>query len=671
MKLFFWLPLTFILSFLVSCSTTPKKNPPKVASYDAKKELSQAQIELAAGNEKKATSRLRNLIAKHPKSDVADDASLALAQIYFKQNNFEQAYKVYIGMVESDVLSPNEAEALLGASRSLHRLGRMEEALALNSRGLKIAGLSENQKLEFYRQRYGLQSMLGDRLDSLRSLAFVFEKDPKTENRTSAQARAYELVNMSLNESDLEKVVSDSAFGFVRGPAAFRLALAKLKAKDFSEARTLFANASAWSPGTPVQKQADNYLVQIDSRRKVEPFTIGAELPLTGKYAPIAQKTLRGLQLGLGIYGPDRSEFKLAVVDSEGTPDGARKSVERLVTEDNVIAIVGSLLSRTAPTVVSKTEELGIPSITLSQKSGLTESGTYVFRNAVTSEMQVKELVRQAMDQLGMRRFALLYPNEPYGVEYANLFWDEVLAKGGMITAAQSYSPQETDFRGPIRRLVGTYYLDDRRVEYQNRVRAWFKKQKKLTTRQSPPDDLLPPVVDFDAIFIPDGPKAVGQIGPMLAYQGVQRVRLLGTNVWNTGETVRRGQRTVENALFVDTSLTTDANFKTSKFYADFTKTFGEEPGLFEAQGYEAGMILRHLISQGERSRVGLAQALAQLREFQGVSGPMSMNNQREIVRPLTIYIVKNNEILAWTPALEGSNLSEPTGATGKKTLRK
>ena len=68
--------------------------------------------------------------------------------------------------------------------------------------------------------------------------------------------------------------------------------------------------------------------------------------------------------------------------------------------------------------------------------------------------------------------------DEPFGVEYANLFWDEVLARGGSIAGAQIYSPAETDFRGPVKRLVGTYYLEDRKTEYQGRLKEWYKKQK-------------------------------------------------------------------------------------------------------------------------------------------------------------------------------------------------
>lgn len=675
MKYILRLTLLAVIATILSCATAPKRKPaPRPAPVDAKKELSQAQIDAAAGSDNKAIQRLKKLIAKHPQSDVADDAGMQLAKIYTKQGKHEDAYKTYMSLVDSDVFSPNEGEALLGAARALHKMGRLDESSALSARGLKIPGLSDALKLEFHKHRYLVLSTIGDRMEALRTLAFIHAKEPKPEIRANAQARAGEIINLYLNEADLEKVVGNEEFGFVRGQAAFRLGLLRLKNKDYDGARSMFAKASDWGQGTPVQQQAENYLNQVDARRRVDANTIGAVLPLTGKHGPVAQKTLRGLQLGLGIYGSDRSSLRLAVVDSEGTPEGGRRAVERLVTEDSVIAVVGSLLSREASAVAQKTEELGVPSIALSQKAGLTESGTYIFRNAVTSSMQVKELVRLAIDQLGLKRFAILYPNDSYGIEYANLFWDEVLSRGGTITGAQIYNPTETDFRGPIKRLVGTYYLEDRKAEYSGRVREWFRKQKKVTSRQQPPDDLLPPIVDFDAIFIPDTPKAVGQIAPMLAYQGVTGTRLLGTGLWNSSEFVRRGQKNVENAVFVDANMVGDPAFKNSKFYREFEKAFGEPPGLFEAQGYEVGVMLRQVIQGGERSRIGLAEGLNNLRQFQGVSGPMSMNDQKEMVRPLTAFIVKESEIVTWNPNYESATPGAGGGGqhpAPKKSIRK
>lgn len=652
-------PMALFFGILTGCASAPRKVPPAVAPVDAKKEFSKVQIEVAAGSDMTAVSKLKSLIEKHPRSDVADDATMLLAQIYYRKGKFDSAYQRYMSLVESDVFSVNEANAILGAARSLHKLGRLEESLALTIRGLKIPGLSDAQRMELYRHRYLVAGTLGDRMEALKALAYLQSKEPPGPNKTAYQTRAQEIVMHHLNEKDLANVSSSSDFGFVAAQAAFRLGVLKLQQRDYDEARKRFRQAAQESQGTPLQAQAERYIEQIESRRRVDPYTIGAVLPMSGKYAVVSERMLNGLELGLGIRGRNRTSLKLAIVDSESSISSATQAVEKLVIEDSVIAIVGSLLSRTSEAVAMKADELGVPSVALSQKAGLTRMGNFIFRNAITSEMQVNELVRVAMEDLGLKKFAILYPNDPYGVEFANLFWTAVKSRGGSIAGAQTYASSETDFRAPIKRLTGTFYLEDRKIEYQNRLKTWFQAQGKIGKRKSPPDDLLPPIVDFDALFVPDSPKAMGQIAPMLSYQGVHNIRLLGANIWNTSEFIRRGQKHVEGAVFIDRTAVDKSAGIARAFYTEFQAAFGYEPGEFEIQGFEVGRLLRQVILEdGQRSRPGLAAALSQIRSFTGVAGVMTMNAQRELSPPLIPYTVKENSIV---------NLQEASSPTIKK----
>ncbi|MBK7845679.1 MAG: hypothetical protein IPJ71_18745 [Bdellovibrionales bacterium] len=59
-------------------------------------------------------------------------------------------------------------------------------------------------------------------------------------------------------------------------------------------------------------------------------------------------------------------------------------------------------------------------------------------------------------------------------------------------------------------------------------------------------------MIDFEALFIPDGVRSVSQIAPMLAYQEVKGIKLLGTNLWNTPELAEKGEKFAEGAIFFD-----------------------------------------------------------------------------------------------------------------------
>lgn len=642
MKIVF-VALFFLLS--THCALTASKRAPEPASSSVRREFDQIQIDIAAGAEKRALTRLRKLVATHPNTDVSDDAYMQIGRIYFKAREYQLAYDAFIAVVNSDIFSPNEAEALLGASRSLYRLGRIDESLALSQKSLKIPGLSNEMRLEIYKSRYVVLAEMGDRLDALRALVYIAEKDPDASSREGHKIKALDFVESRLTSKELDTVIDSSEFGFARGHAIFKRALTAYEQRDFARARDLLQSAIRILDSAEQIEQANSLLNQIDSRRQVDSRTIGAVLPLTGRQSQIAQKTLRGLQLGLGIYGADKSDLRLAVVDSEGHPDVARRAVERLVTEDHVIAIVGSLLSKTATAVASKADELGVPSIALSQKAGITEVGKTVFRNSLTSEMQVRYLVEMAMEKMQLKRFAILYPNDPYGVEFANLFWDEVLARGGKIAAVQAYRPNETDFSGPVKRLVGKYYIEDRQQEYKARITEWYKQQKSVNIRRKPPEDLLPAIVDFDAIFIPDGIRSLGQIAPTLTFYNINNVRLLGTNLWNAEEFLARLDKSCNGAIFVDSMLSSDSAFTQSRFYKEFHRVFGEAPSIFEAQAYDAGLMIRQALAAGNRTRLDLTEQLEKLKGFPGALGKLNYFQPREIDRPVVALTINEGRV--------------------------
>ncbi len=479
--------------------------------------------------------------------------------------------------------------------------------------------------------------------DTLKKLVVQFtEATDKTEKESYLQY-AIDIVDNKLNESALVEVSEGSEYGFLRAHAMYRLAEQSLAAKDIKKAKKYYSNVIDLLPDSELANKASYAISQLEAVHRVDKRTIGTVLPLSGKNAPVGQRALRGLEMGLGLHLPG-SKFKLAVMDSEGNPDSARRGVERLVKEDGAIAIVGSLLSKTAPAVAAKSDELGVPSIALSQRSGITEIGSTVFRNSLTSEMQIRYLVRSAINDLGMKKFAILYPNDPYGIEFTNIFWDEVLARGGQITAVQTYSTKETDFRLVIQRLIGTYYGEARIDEFNVRLKELQKSDKKKSARNDNLETILPPITDFDGIFIPDSSKALGQIAAMLAFNDVRDVKLLGTNLWNTPGLSKRAGNFINNLVFVDSiSPITKGN---PTFMDEYKNLYNETPSLIEIQAYDSGLILRHLISDGASSREDLTKKLAELEKFPGALGSLSVTSDREIDRPLTPLTLEKGEIV-------------------------
>jgi branched-chain amino acid transport system substrate-binding protein len=643
--------IALLFGFILSgCGTAKKK--PEPAGADLVQQLTKIKQRLKTGKKDQAMASLQKFVKDHPNTEISDEAYILLGDEYYAKKDYPRAHQVYMELAQSDTSTPQEAEARIKAARALIQLNRPEEALTVIDPIFKMEVLDQEQVLAGHKIRYMIALQKNDRFSALRAAITLAKTSLTQSDKDGFRLRAMDIVDSKLTPDELNTVADSSEFDFARGMAMYKIGMNEFEKGNHDRARSLLGSARDLLPETETAEKASETIEQIDSRSRVNPRVVGAILPLSGKLAKMGYKTLRGIQLGLGIYGANSSNIRLAVIDSEGNPDIARRAVKRLVLEDNAVAIIGSLLSKTAVAVASRAQEFGVPTVALSQKSGLTDLGPYVFRNAVTSEMQVRHLVDTAIKRK-MTRFAILYPNDSYGVEFANLFWDEVLARGGSITAVQTYDPKETDFRVPVRRLVGTYSPDDRSTEHASRLKAWKAKQKGLTAGREVPPEILPPVVDFDALFIPDGAKAVGQIAPMLLYNDVENVTLLGTNIWNTPSLLERAGKNVENSIFVDTYLPEATKIENTAFGKSFQKVFQYAPDLFEVNGYDTGSLIRYLIDRGISSRAEMQNQLASVQNFPGALGSVNISGRREVERPLLALTVKEGKVGVLPPEKE------------------
>ncbi len=645
------------LLFVVGCALTKQAPPP--SAPDFQRQMTIIRIDIQRHYFKAATWRLEHLLAQNPQVRGSDDAYILLGDLYYRAGHYTKSYRAFISVLNWKYLSTRDADAEIGAARALYKLSRYDEALNFTKTLLRQSGVPPPILYEANYLQFNIQWQLGDHLDALRSLVYLAENSKNPELREQYHIRAMDIADSGLTEAQIRTIANDPSFGFVQVPALYHVGVEDFKSHDLEDAQNAFENIINDAPNSDLAQSAQNYIQQINAQQTVAPFTIGAVLPITNKNEMIHQsalRTLRGLELGLGIFNRDPSDFKLAVVDSRDNPDMAKRAVEKLVVKDHAIAIVGDILSHTALAVAQEGQELGVPVISLSQKLNVTNVGNDVFQNALTGTALVKKLVKTAMDKYGMRRFAILYPNDGYGVKYANLFWDEVAARGGVIAGAQIYPQDETNFSGSVSRLLGTFYLEARENEYIARLKKWYKKREALSTQPRIPNDILPPITDFDAIFIPDDVVSLGQITARLVASNVgKNVWLLGTNLWNTPGLITRGTAMVNQTLFVDSTGVSESSFTRTPFYLRYEKIFGEAPTIFEAQAYDTGRILKKLIDGGVRTRPDLRDALARIQHFHGLVGDISVDSDREFSRPLTVLTVSNGQIV---PANGPSNSS-------------
>ena len=355
-------------------------------------------------------------------------------------------------------------------------------------------------------------------------------------------------------------------------------------------------------------------------------YTVGVILPLSGVSQAFGERVLQGIQLAIkGIESPGKIPLiSLDIRDSKGSPREAEKAVEELVTKEKVIAILGPLLSNTSERATKKAQQMKVPIITFSQKDFSPGNVDFFFQNSLTPSQQVQTLVDLAIKELGLRTFAVFYPNSPYGLHFKNLFAQEVSRRGGKISGVVVYQEDQTDFSQEIK---GFFKVES--------VQKYDSKKKK--------DDEFKAAISIDGLFIPDAHDRVGTILSQMAYYDIKGLTFLGTSAWNGPGLISIGGSGAEGSIFVDTFSKRDSSPLIANFVQEFRKSYQRDPEILEALGYDGAKFLKDILqSKLIPSPLQLKEEMRLVQNFQGVSGLKGFGEDGKAIR--TLYILKVNK---------------------------
>lgn len=338
---------------------------------------------------------------------------------------------------------------------------------------------------------------------------------------------------------------------------------------------------------------------------------IGEYGSLTGGTATFGQSAHQGIMLATeevnasgGLLG---KKVKVITEDDQSRPEEAKTAVLKLIKQDQVVAVLGEVASSRSLAAAPECQKNKIPMISpASTNPKVTEIGDYIFRACFVDTFQGEAMAKFA-GSLGLKNVAILKDiKNDYSVGLADFFEKTFRAMGGQVSEIQSYSEGDIDFRAQLTAIKG----------------------------KSP-----------DGVFIPGYYTEVGLIARQARELGIT-VPLMGGDGWDSPKTLEIGGAAVDGSYFSNHYAADDPEAKVRGFIDEFKSKYGAVPDAMAVLGYDAASLLFDAIRRaGSAEPSKIRDALAATQGFEGVSGKISMDANRNAQKRLVILKIEGGQI--------------------------
>ena len=340
---------------------------------------------------------------------------------------------------------------------------------------------------------------------------------------------------------------------------------------------------------------------------------IGVITPLSGASAKYGEDIKRGYDMAVeeinengGIKG---RKIKLTYEDSEGKPEKAVSAAQKLINQDKVIAILGALWSSPTLAVAPIAEKNKVVLLSSGSSSPeITKAGDYIFRNEISDELGATEGAKHYYN-LGYKKIAGFYVNNDYGVGYRDITRRIYVELGGTVTISEMFEQDATDFRTQL-----------------------------LKIKDTEPDAIL--IVSYkEAILIL---KQMEELGI--------KKQVLGSTLFEDAEIVEKLGKTADGVIYVYYG-TFDPESE-DRIVVDFLNKFRSkykiDPGYYAPIGYDAANILGSAMQKGGFSSEGIKTALYSTRDFPGISGSTSFDQNGDVIKPVVLKTINKGKFVKY-----------------------
>ncbi len=347
---------------------------------------------------------------------------------------------------------------------------------------------------------------------------------------------------------------------------------------------------------------------------------LGVNAELTGSKPTVGDSCKKAAELlaaqvnqegGLKL-GDKKYRIHLFVEDNEDKAESAAAMAQKLISQDNVLAIIGPNTSGNAIPAASICEGAGVIMISpWSTNPKTTEGKKFIFRACFIDDFQGQVMAKFARETLKVPTAAVLYDvASEYNKGIAEYFKKAFEAAGGKVVAFESYTKDDKDFSSQLTLIKaaspGVLFLPN----YYNEVPLQVQQARRL-----------------------------GIVCPFI-----------GSDSWGSPEILPLCGPELDGSYFSTHYAPDIATETAQKFIRAYEVKYGKKPDDVAALTYDAGGLLLTAITQaGVLDRQKVRDALAGVQQYAGVTGTMKFHGTGDPIKSAVILRVKDCQFIYYS----------------------
>uniref|UniRef100_A0A7V3RGR3 ABC transporter substrate-binding protein n=1 Tax=candidate division WOR-3 bacterium TaxID=2052148 RepID=A0A7V3RGR3_UNCW3 len=348
---------------------------------------------------------------------------------------------------------------------------------------------------------------------------------------------------------------------------------------------------------------------------------IGLVAPLTGDVKTFGESTKNGFLLAIeevnsqgGING---KQIKPFIQDDKNDPTEAKNAGSKLINQDGVKLIIGSVSSKCSIPLAQDCQDAGVVMISptsTNPKVTVRDDGSrrdFIFRACFIDPFQGKVAAKFALENLKAKTAAILYDvGNDYVKGLAEFFRDNFTQGGGQVLVYESYQKDDTDFSALLTKI-----------------------------KQASPDIL----------YIPDYYNKVGLIAKQARQMGIKAI-LMGGDGWDSPEMLKIAGDAIVGGYFTNHYSPDDPRPEVQEWVKKYLAKYGSSPDALATLAYDATCLLLEAIKKANSDNpVKVKEALQGIKDFKSVSGNISFDEYGNPIKGAVIlrYTKEGQEYVA------------------------